>query len=66
MPNVNKAIVMGMLCRNPETKNLPNVGSVTNFGVAKTDKGGRPSKCYWINPKIYEITKNHTDKTDRT
>ena len=34
--------------------------------VSTTDKGGRPSKCYWINPKIYEITKNHTDKTDRT
>ena len=34
--------------------------------VSTTDKGGRPSKRYRINPKIYEIAKNHTDKTDRT
>ena len=37
MPNVNKAIVMGVLGRNPETKNFPNGGSVTNFSVATTD-----------------------------
>ena len=37
MPNVNKAIVMGVLGRNPETKHFPNGGSVTNFSVATTD-----------------------------
>lgn len=37
MPNVNKAIVMGVLGRDPETKNFPNGGSVTNFSVATTD-----------------------------
>ncbi len=37
MPNVNKAIVMGVLGRDPETKQFPNGGSVTNFSVATTD-----------------------------
>ncbi len=37
MPNVNKAIVMGVLGRDPETKNFPNGGSVTTFSVATTD-----------------------------
>ena len=37
MPNVNKAIVMGVLGRDPETKNFPNGGSVTSFSVATTD-----------------------------
>ena len=36
MPNVNKAILMGVLGRDPETKNFPNGGSVTNFSVATT------------------------------
>jgi len=30
MPNVNKAIVMSVLGRDPETKNFPNEGSVTH------------------------------------
>lgn len=34
MANVNKAIVMGVLGRDPETKNFPNGGSVTTFSVA--------------------------------
>jgi single-strand DNA-binding protein len=29
MPNVNKAIVMGVLGRDPKTKNFPNGGSIT-------------------------------------
>ena len=37
MANVNKSIVMGVLGRDPETKNFPNGGSVTNFSVATTD-----------------------------
>jgi len=31
--------------------------------IESTVRGGRPTKRYWINPKIYE---NRTDKTDRT
>lgn len=34
MPNVNKVILMGVLGRNPETKQFPNGGSVTTFSLA--------------------------------
>lgn len=37
MPNVNKVILMGVLGRDPETKQFPNGGSVTTFSVATTD-----------------------------
>ena len=37
MPNVNKVTVMGVLGRNPETKQFPNGGSVTTFSVATTE-----------------------------
>ncbi|MGD9699107.1 single-stranded DNA-binding protein [Acinetobacter sp.] len=37
MPNVNKVTVMGVLGRDPETKQFPNGGSITTFSVATTD-----------------------------
>ena len=37
MPNVNKAIVMGVLGCDPETKNFHNGGSVTAFSVATSE-----------------------------
>ena len=37
MANVNKVTVMGVLGRDPETKNFPNGGSVTTFSVATTE-----------------------------
>ena len=37
MANVNKVTVMGVLGRDPETKQFPNGGSVTTFSVATTD-----------------------------
>lgn len=37
MPNVNKAIVIGVLRRDPETKNFSNGGSITTFSVATID-----------------------------
>ena len=37
MANVNKAIVMGVLGRDPETKQFPNGGSITTFNVATTE-----------------------------
>ena len=37
MPNVNKAIVMGVLGNDPETKNFPNGGGITTFSVATSD-----------------------------
>ena len=37
MANVNKVTVMGVLGRDPETKQFPNGGSVTTFNVATTE-----------------------------
>ena len=37
MPNVNKVILMGVLGRDPETKQFSNGGSVTTFSIATTD-----------------------------
>lgn len=39
MPNVNKALLMGVLGRNPETKKFTNGGSVTIFSVATSEHG---------------------------
>ena len=53
MANVNKVTVMGVLGRDPETKNFPNGGSVTTFSVATTDHwkdkatGERKSATEW-------------------
>lgn len=37
MPNVNKVTVMGVLGRDPETKQFPNGGSITTFSVATSE-----------------------------
>ena len=37
MANLNRVTVMGVLGRDPETKNFPNGGSVTTFSVATTE-----------------------------
>ena len=37
MANVNKVTVMGVLGRDPETKQFPNGGSVTTFSVATSE-----------------------------
>ena len=53
MANVNKATVMGVLGRDPETKNFPNGGSITTFSVATTElwkdkaTGERKSATEW-------------------
>lgn len=38
MPNVNKVILMGVLGRDPETKQFPNGGSITTFSMATTEQ----------------------------
>ena len=72
MPNVNKAIVMGVLGRNPETKNFPNGGSVTNCRVATTDHwkdkttGERKEATEWLrfstNNRLAEIASQYLKK----
>ena len=37
MANVNKVTLMGVLGRDPETKQFPNGGSITTFSVATTE-----------------------------
>ena len=37
MANLNRVTVMGVLRRDPETKNFPNGGSITTFSVATTE-----------------------------
>ncbi|WP_079745608.1 single-stranded DNA-binding protein [Acinetobacter baumannii] len=37
MPNVNKVILMGVLGRDPETKQFPNGGSITTFSLATSE-----------------------------
>ena len=72
MPNVNKAIVMGVLGRDPETKQFPNGGSVTNFSVATTDHwkdkatGERKESTEWhritTNNRLAEIASKYLKK----
>jgi len=38
MRGVNKAILVGVLGRDPETKTFPNGGSLTQFSIATTEK----------------------------
>ena len=53
MANVNKVTVMGVLGRDPETKQFPNGGSMTTFSVATTEfwkdkaTGERKSATEW-------------------
>lgn len=73
MPNVNKSIVMGVLGRDPETKNFPNGGSVTNFSVATTDHwkdkttGERKEATEWhrisTNGRLAEIASKYPKKS---
>ncbi len=37
MANLNRVTVMGVLPRDPETKQFPNGGSVTTFSLATSD-----------------------------
>jgi single-strand DNA-binding protein len=53
MANVNKVTVMGVLGRDPETKQFPNGGSVTTFSIATSEfwkdkaTGERKSATEW-------------------
>ena len=37
MANLNRVTVMGVLRRDPETKNFPNGGSITAFSIVTTE-----------------------------
>lgn len=49
MPNVNKAIVMGVLGRDPETRHIPNGGSVTTFSISIFEFWkGKTTNCFYV------------------
>ena len=72
MPNVNKVILMGVLGRDPETKQFSNGGSVTTFSVATTDHwkdkttGERKEATEWhrvsTNGRLAEIASKYLKK----
>lgn len=75
MPNVNKVILMGVLGRDPETKNFPNGGSITNFSIATTEQwkdkatGERKEQTEWhrisTNNRLAEITGKYLKKSSK-
>ncbi len=72
MANLNRVTVMGVLGRDPETKQFPNGGSVTTFSVATTDHwkdkttGERKSATEWhritTNNRLAEIASKYLKK----
>lgn len=72
MPNVNKVILIGVLGRDPETKNFPNGGSITNFSIATTEHwkdkttGERKEQTEWhrivTNNRLAEIASKYLKK----
>jgi len=72
MPNVNKVTVMGVLGRNPETKQFPNGGSVTTFSVATSEfwkdknTGERKEATEWHRITTNEGSKAYIEGSLRT
>lgn len=72
MPNVNKVILMGVLGRDPESKNFPNGGRITTFSMATTEQwkdkttGERKELTEWhritTNNRLAEITGKYLKK----
>ena len=72
MANVNKVTVMGVLGRDPETKQFPNGGSITTFSVATTEfwkdktTGERKEATEWhrisTNGRLAEIASKYLKK----
>lgn len=72
MANVNKVTVMGVLGRDPETKQFPNGGSMTTFSVATTEfwkdktTGERKEATEWhritTNNRLAEIASKYLKK----
>lgn len=71
MASLNKAILIGNLGRDPETKYLPSGGAVCNFSIATTEKwkdkdGQKQEKTEWLNIVMYgklaEIAQQYLNK----
>ena len=72
MANLNKVVVMGVLGRDPETKQFPNGGSITTFSVATSESwkdkttGERKQATEWhritTNNRLAEIASKYLKK----
>ncbi|WP_317032469.1 MULTISPECIES: single-stranded DNA-binding protein [unclassified Acinetobacter] len=72
MPNVNKVILMGVLGRDPESKQFPNGGSIATFSMATTEQwkdkttGERKELTEWhritANNRLAEIAGKYLKK----
>ena len=72
MANLNRVAVMGVLGRDPETKQFPNGGSVTTFSVATSEfwkdktTGERREATEWhkitTNNRLAEIASKYLKK----
>ena len=72
MANLNRVTVMGVLGRDPETKQFPNGGSITTFSVATTEfwkdktTGERKEATEWhritTNNRLAEIASKYLKK----
>ena len=72
MANLNRVTVMGVLGRDPETKQFPNGGSVTTFSVATSEfwkdktTGERRGATEWhkitTNNRLAEIASKYLKK----
>ena len=72
MRGVNKAILVGTLGNDPETKTFPNGGSVTQFSIATSESwidknsGERKEQTEWhrivLNNKVGEIAQKYLKK----
>ena len=72
MANLNRVTVMGVLGRDPETKNFPNGGSITTFSVATSEHwkdkvtGERKQATEWhriaANNRLGEIASKYFKK----
>ena len=72
MANLNRVTVMGVLGRDPETKNFPNGGSITTFNVATSEHwkdkttGERKQATEWhritTNNRLAEIASKYLKK----
>ena len=72
MANLNRVTVMGVLGRDPETKQFPNGGSITTFSVATSEHwkdkttGERKQATEWhritTNNRLAEIASKYLKK----
>lgn len=67
MSSVNKAIILGRIGRDPETRYMPDGSAVCNFSVAtnetwKDKEGNKQEKTEWHNVVMYRKLAEIADK----